>query len=254
MHDFICKKYEVENAPALIAPPAEDPAPAPFQEEPAVPEPDLPAQHQSAPDPEPANLPSLQASWLKAKRSTIRVPIVVNALEASVSKRGKHEDIKFSDMMEEARGNLRLSEKDQLTVGIAFISLLHLAKDQNLELIQGDDCGDFNVNLEKKGTEHKKEEISKVLSATRKKPISQSPSLPTVSEIPTATPSSKKAKTDVPKSAKTAGKTSEAPAPASKKLKVDQPTMTPDNPPAQKKASTPEKTKAAAEKPVSRKK
>jgi hypothetical protein len=65
-----------------------------------------------------------------------------------------------------------------------------------------------------------------------------------VSEIPTATPSSKKAKTEMPKSAKTAGKTSEAPAPSSKKLKVDLPTMTPDNPPPQKKASTPEKTKA----------
>ena len=27
-----------------------------------------------------------------------------------------------------------------------FISLLHLANDQNLELIQGDDCGDFSVH------------------------------------------------------------------------------------------------------------
>merc|ERR1719460_1140943 len=192
-------------------------------------------------------------SWLKAKRSTIRVPVVVNALEASVNTHSKHEDIKFSTMMEEARGHLHPNEKNQLTVGIAFISLLHLANDQNLELIQGDDCGDFAVNLEKKGTNHHKEQISKVLTS-KKKPVTQSPGLPMVSEIPTATPSSKKAKTDVPKSAKTAGKTAEAPAPSSKKVKVDQPTMTPDNPPPQKKASTPEKTKGVTEKAVTRKK
>ena len=191
---------------------------------------------------------------MKAKRSTIRVPIVVNALEASVNARSTKEDIKFSEMMEEARGHLHPNEKDQLTVGIAFISLLHLCNDQNLELIQGDDCGDFCVNLEKKGTDHHKEQMSNVLSTSRKKRVTQSPSLPMVSEIPTATPSSKKAKTDVPKSAKTAGKTAEAPAPSSKKVKVDQPTMTPENPPPQKKASTPEKTKGVTEKPVTRKK
>jgi chromatin segregation and condensation protein Rec8/ScpA/Scc1 (kleisin family) len=251
MYDFICKKYEVTDAPALLAPPAPEPDhafDAPVADEPPVdygmPEPDFsPAPQQATPDAkDAANLPSLQASWLKAKRSTIRVPIVVNALEKSVSARAKHEEIPFSKMMQEARSHLNPNEKNQLTVGIAFISLLHLANDQNLELIQGDDIGDFSVNLEKKGTDHHKEQISKVLATSRKKPITQSPSL--VSEIPTATPSSKKAKTEMPKSAKTAGKTSEAPAPSSKKLKVDLPTMTPDNPPPQKKASTPEKTKA----------
>jgi hypothetical protein len=191
---------------------------------------------------------------LQAKRSTIRVPIVVNALEASVNARSTKEDIKFSAMMKEARGHLHPNEKDQLTVGIAFISLLHLCNDQNLELIQGDDCGDFCVNLEKKGTDHHKEQMSNVLSTSRKKRVTQSPSLPMVSDIPTATPSSKKAKTDSPKSAKTTGKTAEAPAPSSKKVKIDQPTMTPENPPPQKRASTPEKTKGAAEKAVTRKK
>jgi hypothetical protein len=185
---------------------------------------------------------------LKAKRSTIRVPVVVNALEASVNARSTKEDIQFSAMMEGARGHLHPNEKGQLTVGIAFISLLHLANDQNLELIQSEDCGDFSVNLEKKGTDHHKEQISKVLSTSRKKPM------PTVSEIPTATPSSKKAKTESPTSAKTAGKTSEPPAPSSKKIKVHQPTMTPENQPPQKTVSTPEKTNGVAEKSVTRKK
>merc|ERR1719506_2159588 len=215
----------------------------------AAPEPEFASASQQA-TPDTANQgPSLQDSWLKAKRSSIRVPIVVNALEASVSTRTKDQDIQFSVMMEEARSHLHPREKDQLTVGIAFISLLHLANDQNLELIQGDDCGDFSVNLEKKGTDHHKEQLSQVLSATRKKPAAQSPSLP---NTPSATPSSKKAKMDLAKSAKTAGKTAEAPAPSSKKLKVDQPTMTPDNPPAQKKAATPEKTKGVTEKAVQR--
>jgi hypothetical protein len=257
-YDFVCKKYEVTDAPALLHVPAVEHAPAPVFEDPPSPK----ATHGT---PEPAHAmasdpatpgtanqgPSLQDSWLKAKRSSIRVPIVVNALEASVSKRSKDEDIQFSVMMEEARGKLQPREKPQLTVGIAFISLLHLANDQNLELIQGDDCGDFSVNLEKKGTDHHKEQISSVLSSSRKKPAAQSPSLP---NTPTATPSSKKPKTDAPKSAKTAGKTAEAPAPSAKKAKVDQPTMTPDNPPPQKKASTPEKTKVVAAKAVPRKK
>merc|ERR1719506_409753 len=213
----------------------------------AAPEPEFASASQQA-TPDTANQgPSLQDSWLKAKRSSIRVPIVVNALEASVSTRTKDQDIKFSVMMQEAKSHLHPREKDQLTVGIAFISLLHLANDQNLELIQGEDGGDFSVNLEKKGTDHHKEQFSNVFnSSSRKKAANQSPSLP---NTPTATPSSKKPKTqELPKSAKTAGKTAEAPAPTSKKAKVfnDQPTMTPDNPPPQKKASTPEKTKVGA--------
>jgi chromatin segregation and condensation protein Rec8/ScpA/Scc1 (kleisin family) len=262
MYDAVCKKYEVVDAPALLEAPAVDPfspaddhfSPAPDADY-AVPEPASPSAvpKPAAPEAqETANHPSLQASWLKAKRSTIRVPHVVNALEASVNTHSKHEDIKFSTMMEEARGHLHPNEKNQLTIGIAFISLLHLANDQNLELIQGDDCGDFAVNLEKKGTDHHKEQFSKVMMTSKK--AKQSPGLPMPVEIPTATPSSKKAKTDIPKSAKTAGKTSEAPAPSSKKMKVDQPTMTPDNPPPQKKAFTPEKKYAVSEKPASRKK
>merc|ERR1719506_3220305 len=145
----------------------------------AAPEPEFASASQQA-TPDTANQgPSLQDSWLKAKRSSIRVPIVVNALEASVSTRTKDQDIQFSVMMEEARSHLHPREKDQLTVGIAFISLLHLANDQNLELIQGDDCGDFAVNLEKKGTEHHKEQFSNVFnSSSRKKSATQSASLP----------------------------------------------------------------------------
>merc|ERR1719364_520482 len=174
-------------------------SPEPFAAEPpadnGAPEPDTStAPQQATPETkDAANAPSLQASWLKAKRSTIRVPVVVNALEASVNARSTKEDIQFSAMMEGARGHLHPNEKDQLTVGIAFISLLHLANDQNLELIQGDDGGDFCVNLEKKGTDHHKESMSNVLNSSRKKRVTQSPSLPMVSDIPTATPSSKKA-------------------------------------------------------------
>merc|ERR1719247_3611767 len=96
------KMYEVTDAPALLAPPAPEPDhafDAPVADEPPVdygmPEPDFsPAPQQATPDAkDAANLPSLQASWLKAKRSTIRVPIVVNALEKSVSARAKHEEI-----------------------------------------------------------------------------------------------------------------------------------------------------------------
>jgi hypothetical protein len=251
-YEFICEKYQVTDAPALEPPAAEH---APILEDPPSPK-----AYYGAPEPESAQQdatpagnqgPSLQDSWLKAKRSSIRVPIVVNALEASVNTRSKDQDINFKTMMEEARGHLHPRERNQLSVGIAFISLLHLANDQNLELIQAEDCGDFSVNLEKKGTDHHKEQMSTVLATSRKKKVEQSPSL---SNTPTTTPSSKKSKVDLPKSAKTVGKTAEAPAPSPKKAKVDQPTMTPDNPPPQKKASTPEKTKVAAAKEVTRKK